>query len=93
MMGTIGQLLKMGTISAFALALAAGCTSAGTPAAGTTTTDAKQAGSEQVTIKYIDWGEKEEHAANAIGIANFEKAHPNIKVDYQSIPMISTTRS
>jgi multiple sugar transport system substrate-binding protein len=86
MMGTIGQLLKMGTISAFALALAAGCTSAGTPAAGTTTTDAKQAGSEQVTIKYIDWGEKEEHAANAIGIANFEKAHPNIKVDYQSIP-------
>ncbi|QHT63243.1 sugar ABC transporter substrate-binding protein [Paenibacillus lycopersici] len=40
---------------------------------------------EPITLRLTGWGAPDEVAAAKVAVAKFEKAHPNIKVDYQAI--------
>lgn len=47
---------------------------------------------EQITLKYTGWGSPAEKKTTQNVIDNFEKTHPNVKVDYVHIPTDYNTK-
>lgn len=93
--------LKVSTVTTLALGLIVGCSSTSTPTSTGTTSPAANTsssstaaaatkapdGGEKVTIRFTDWANNEEAKSTRVSLDAFEKAHPNIKVDYQNVAL------
>lgn len=63
------------------------------PAAGTESKGEEGKGSkEQIVLKYTGWGSPAEKKTTQNVIKNFEKEHPNVKVEYVHIPTDYNTK-
>ncbi|WP_026486402.1 ABC transporter substrate-binding protein [Caldanaerobius polysaccharolyticus] len=71
------------------LMIVSGCSSSKT---ASSTKGQKGQGSGKVTISFMGWGNQEEHDIYSQVLADFEKAYPNIKVDYIYVPQDYDTK-
>ncbi|GGH15022.1 ABC transporter substrate-binding protein [Paenibacillus segetis] len=82
-----GLAMSVALITIFALIV--GCSSnsnkGNTASPSNKTSDSNKSG-EIVTLKYLDWAPDEERKSQQKSFDAFMEAHPNIKIDYQSVP-------
>lgn len=78
--------VKFTGVSLCVAALLAGCSSSNEDGGASTSEDGTKVSSdEEVTLKYVDWATEEERKSQQVSFDEFMKAHPNIKIDYQSV--------
>lgn len=65
---------------------------AATPAAEVSQTETEKINGEQIVLKYTGWGSPQEKKTTQNVIDNFEKEHPNVKVEYVHIPTDYNTK-
>lgn len=78
------------TAAALVLGMTGCGSSNGTEPAGSTASQTADAEGEQIVLKYTGWGSPSEKKTTQNVIDNFEKNHPNVKVEYIHIPANST---
>ena len=60
--------------------------------AGSTDAQTAESSGEQIVLKYTGWGSPSEKKTTQNVIDNFEKTHPNVKVEYVHIPTDYNTK-